>query len=72
MTLYLKCQKEKLWLLAAGALIAVAGDIFAGGFAARYEYAQTLSVFSSLIFAFVLLKLTRDILESVETKYMLD
>lgn len=69
---YQKKQKKKLLLLTAGAFLLVAGDIFQTFFTIKFEFAGAISVFVSLIFAIIMLKTTRDILEEIETKYMLD
>lgn len=70
--LHHKKQKQKLWLLFAGAALVVAGDIFQTFFTVRFEVASSLSMIVSLIFAIIMLKTTRDVLDEIETKYMLD
>jgi uncharacterized membrane protein len=69
---YHKEQKKKLLLLLAGAVLLAAGDIFQTFFTIRFEIAGAISVFVSLVFGIIMLKTTRDILEEIETKYMLD
>ncbi len=69
---YHKESRRKLIFPIVAALILIAGDIFYTFFAVKYNFAGFLNIFCALIFVASVAKVTSDITDDVETKYMLE
>lgn len=69
---YHRESQRKLIFLTVTSVIMIAADIFYTFFAVKYGFAGAISVLASILFFVSVLKVTQDISEDIETKYMLD
>lgn len=63
---------RKLIFIIVGAILSAAGEIFYTFFRIRFNFCGAVSAIATLIFVVSVIKVTMDIVEEVETKYMLE
>ena len=63
---------KKTYLLYAAAVLAAIADLFYDFFAASINFAGLINVVCSLVFIVVVISVTSDVREEVESKYMLE
>ena len=69
---YHKESEKKLILILVAGVLMLSADIFHTFFAVKFEVTGAITSFAGLIFIAAVIKVTQDISEETETKYMLD